>query len=76
MAKHTVTLTVEQEAILQAIGIKTGRSVDELLFNYLDGFVGSLREQANTPVLEETFSKLTFEEKQSAINFITKGVIS
>lgn len=75
MAKHTVVLSDEQEAILTAVGLKIGRTGDVLLFNYLAGFVGSLREQAITPVLDETFSKLTFEEKEKAINYVTKGEI-
>jgi hypothetical protein len=70
MAKHTITLTDKQEQILAKMALKTGRTVDELIQNFLEGWVGQLEPQALVSQVEEEFSKLSDAEKIEVLQIL------
>ena len=75
MAIHNVTLTANQEAILAVVSERTGRTVEVLLANFIEGFVNGLRESAMKTIVEEKFAALPQKDKEAAIAFIeTKPV--
>lgn len=45
--QRTITLTDKQEEILTVFSKQTGRSIEELIFNFLDGWIGQLEEQVD-----------------------------
>lgn len=67
MSIRNVNLTVEQETIIQAIALQTGRTVETLLQNYLEGFIGSLRDEALRPAVDTQFLKLSLADKEKAL---------
>jgi hypothetical protein len=51
--QRKITLTDKQEKVLAVYVEKTGRSVEELITNFLDGWIGQLENQLNENKIEE-----------------------
>ena len=70
MANHVIALTKNEEDILTAISVKTGRTIDVLLANYIHGFISSLEVEAMKSQYEEIFSSLPFADQEKALTSI------
>jgi hypothetical protein len=62
--QRVITLTDKQEEVLAVYVEKTGRSVEELIVNFLEGWIGQLESQIN----ESTYKKSEINEKIDLYN--------
>ncbi|GEM_PF-6031076 len=66
--QKTIELTEEHEEILSVFAARTDRTVEELISNYLDGWIGSLKPEAmkgiRTQAEEKLFSLSVSDERK------------
>jgi len=68
--QREITLTDEQENILSVIVSRTGRTVEQLIGNYLEGWIGQLEPQAKVSEVESKIAQLSDAEKAKALELL------
>lgn len=66
--KRTIDLNAGQERILNVFAERSGRTVVELLTNFITGWIGSLEPEANRTIADAEFGRLSTEEKEKALS--------